>query len=174
MGYADPLIRFQTRSGELTVQRKGDLLEMDFPALALKPCVDFDALTSALGQRPIELFTTEDYLAVFDNEAVIHAMKPDHGRLSQLDLRAVIITAPGAEFDFVSRVFAPKYGIPEDPVTGSAHCALAPYWAKRLNKNILNARQVSARGGNIGCEVMADRVLLCGHAVTFMTAEIMF
>ena len=174
LDYADPLIRFQTRSGELTVQRKGDLLEMDFPALALKPCTDFDALTAALGQRPVELFTTEDYLAVFDNEAAIRAMKPDHGRLSQLDLRAVIITAPGTEFDFVSRVFAPKYGIPEDPVTGSAHCALAPYWATRLNKNTLNARQVSARGGNIGCEVKVDRVLLSGHAVTFMTAEIIF
>ena len=94
--------------------------------------------------------------------------------LGQLDLRGVIVTAPGTDVDFVSRFFAPKLGIPEDPVTGSAHCALAPYWAKRLGKNVLSARQVSRRGGNICCELKTDRVILSGSAVTVMTSEITF
>jgi predicted PhzF superfamily epimerase YddE/YHI9 len=113
----------------------------------------------------------DDYLAVFDSEAIVRAITPNQALLGQLDLRGVIITAPGVDVDFVSRFFAPKFGIPEDPVTGSAHCELAPFWANKLGKNILRAKQVSKRGGNITCEVRAGRVLLSGRAITFMEAE---
>jgi predicted PhzF superfamily epimerase YddE/YHI9 len=129
-------------------------------------------LIKGLGQRPIEVLVADDYLAVFDSEATIRAITPNLALLGELDLRGVIITAPGTDVDFVSRFFAPKFGIPEDPVTGSAHCALAPFWAEKLGKSILTARQVSKRGGDITCEMKADRVLLSGSAVTFMEAEI--
>jgi predicted PhzF superfamily epimerase YddE/YHI9 len=111
---------------------------------------------------------------LFDSEATVRAIVPNHVLLSQLELRGVIVTAPGTDCDFVSRFFAPKFGIPEDPVTGSAHCALAPYWAAKLGKNTLLARQVSKRGGVVGCELKGDRVLLSGQAVTFMEADIAF
>lgn len=172
LGYAKPSITFETRSGDLIVERKGSLLEMDFPACPAKPCALPELLADGLGRRPVEVLAGDDYLAIFDNEAEIHALAPNHALLTQLDLRGVCVTAPGLATDFVSRFFAPKYGIPEDPVTGSAHCMLTPYWAARLGKTVLNARQVSRRGGNIGCELRGDRVRLSGRAVTFMTAEI--
>ncbi len=171
-GYSKALITFATRSGELFVNRRGKRLEMDFPASRPAPCAVDDALAAALGRRPSELWAAEDYLAVFDSEAGVRALVPDQALLARLDLRGVIVTAPGADVDFVSRFFAPKVGIAEDPVTGSAHCQLAPYWADRLGRNSLSARQVSRRGGDIACEVRADRVLLSGTAVTFLEAEI--
>ncbi|MDX1252569.1 MAG: PhzF family phenazine biosynthesis protein [Gammaproteobacteria bacterium] len=174
LGYAEQVITFETRSGELFVERKGKRLEMDFPACPPTPCEPPTALAEGLGQRPIEVLAADDYLAVFDNEATIRALTPNHALLGQLDLRGVAVTAPGTDVDFVSRFFAPKFGVPEDPVTGSAHCELAPYWANRLGKNILNAKQVSRRGGNITCEVKSGRVALSGYAVTFMEAEIAF
>jgi predicted PhzF superfamily epimerase YddE/YHI9 len=131
-----------------------------------------ETLTRGLGVRPLELLVADDYLAVYDSEATVRSISPDQGLLSRLGLRGVIVTAPGTEVDFVSRFFAPRFGIPEDPVTGSAHCELAPYWSRRLGKDILNARQVSKRGGDVTCEVRADRVFLTGNAVTFMEAEI--
>jgi len=170
--YPKQNIFFETRSGELSVARKGVLLEMDFPSLPPEPCACPDILAEGLGFQPLEVLAADDYLAVFDSEAIVRAITPDHSLLRQLDLRGVIVTAPGSDVDFVSRFFAPKYGIPEDPVTGSAHCELAPYWAKKLDKNTLRAKQVSKRGGNIICEVNEDRVLLSGHAVTFMEADI--
>jgi PhzF family phenazine biosynthesis protein len=174
LGYSEPVITFETRSGELLVERKGRGLEMNFPARPPKPCELPEALALGLGQRPVEVLAADDYMAVFDNEATVRAIRPDHALLSQLDLRGVIVTAPGDDVDFVSRFFAPKLGIPEDPVTGSAHCELAPYWAGKLGKTALNASQVSRRGGHIACEVRGDRVALLGSAVTFMTAEICF
>lgn len=174
IGYSKQVITFETRSGELFVEKKGTLLEMNFPACPPKLCDLSETLAQGLGQRPIEVLAADDYLAVFDSEATIRAITPNHALLSQLDLRGVIITAPGTDVDFVSRCFAPKYGIPEDPVTGSAHCELAPYWANKLGKNTLSAKQVSKRGGNITCEVKDDRVFLSGSAVTFMEAEITF
>lgn len=125
-----------------------------------------------MGQLPVEVLEADDYLAVFADEATVRALRPDYTRLAQLDLRGVCITAPGRDADFVSRFFAPKFGIPEDPVTGSAHCELAPYWAARLGKTTFHARQISQRGGEVDCQLNGDRVLLSGHAVTFMTAEI--
>ncbi|MBZ0106160.1 MAG: PhzF family phenazine biosynthesis protein [Sulfuricella denitrificans] len=174
LGYARQSITFETRSGELFVKKNGALLEMDFPACPPSPCELSETLAQGLGRRPLEVLVADDYLAVFDSEATIRAIVPDQTLLGQLDLRGVIITAPGVDVDFVSRFFAPRFGIPEDPVTGSAHCALAPYWAGRLGKNTLTARQVSRRGGNLTCEVQAGRVKLSGCAVTFMEAEIAF
>jgi PhzF family phenazine biosynthesis protein len=172
--YPKQAIVFETRSGDLSVARKGALLEMDFPSLPPKPCVCPEILAAALGFQPLEVLAADDYLAVYDSEATVRAITPDHSLLQQLDLRGVIVTAPGSDVDFVSRFFAPKYGVPEDPVTGSAHCELAPYWARKLGKNTLCAKQVSKRGGNITCEVKADRVLLLGHAVTLIEADIVF
>jgi predicted PhzF superfamily epimerase YddE/YHI9 len=174
LGYAQEVITFETRSGDLFVKKKGTLLEMDFPACPPTPCALPNILAEGLGQRPIEVWAADDYLAVFDSEATVRAITPNQALLGQLDLRCVVITAPGTDVDFVSRVFGPKFGIPEDPVTGSAHCELAPYWARKLGKNILRARQVSRRGGKLVCEVKADRVILSGSAVTFMEAEIAF
>lgn len=174
LGYSKQVITFETRSGELFVERNGNQLEMNFPACPPKSCELSETLIRGLGQRPIEVLAADDYLAIFDSEATIRAITPNHAMLSQLDLRGVIVTAPGTDVDFVSRFFAPKYGIPEDPVTGSAHCELAPYWANKLGKNTLSAKQVSKRCGNITCHVKADRVFLSGGAVTFMEAEIVF
>ncbi|MEQ1543643.1 PhzF family phenazine biosynthesis protein [Methyloglobulus sp.] len=172
LGYPKHVITFESRSGDLMVEKKGRLLEMDFPACPPSPCQIPENLIQALGHQPIEVFAADDYMAVFGNEEIIRAITPNQTLLSQLDLRGVIITAPGLEVDFVSRFFAPKYGIPEDPVTGSAHCMLAPYWAKKLGKDILTAKQLSKRGGSITCEIKDNRVLLSGCAVTFMEAEI--
>lgn len=174
LGYTKQAITFETRSGDLFVERKGKQLEMDFPASPPTPRELHEILVKGLGQPPIEVLAAGDYLAVFDSEATVRAITPDMALLGQLDLRGVIITAPGTDVDFVSRFFAPKFGIPEDPVTGSAHCTLAPYWAGRLGKRLLSARQVSKRGGSLTCELKGDRVLLSGSAVTVMEAEITF
>jgi PhzF family phenazine biosynthesis protein len=170
--YSKPSVSFDTRSGELTVDRRGELLSMNFPAVPAKPCIPPSRLIDGLGQRPNEVLAGDDYVAVFDSEAVVRSISPDLTKLNELDLRGVIVTAPGRDVDFVSRFFAPKFGIPEDPVTGSAHCELAPYWSLKLGKESLNARQVSKRGGDILCQMSGDRVILSGRAITFMEAEI--
>jgi PhzF family phenazine biosynthesis protein len=176
LGHAGSSITFETRSGDLIVERRDGQLVMDFPACPPRPCELIgemaERLAEGLGRHPLEVLAGDDYLAVFGSEAEIRALLPDQSLLARLDLRGVCVTAPGQEADFVSRFFAPKLGIPEDPVTGSAHCMLAPYWAGRLGRHVLNARQVSRRGGEIGCELRGGRVLLAGRAVTFMTAEI--
>jgi predicted PhzF superfamily epimerase YddE/YHI9 len=114
----------------------------------------------------------DDYLAVFDAENIVRGLQPDFAVMRQLDRRGVIVTAPGESVDFVSRFFSPKLGVPEDPVCGSAHCALAPYWGKRLGRERLQAQQVSRRGGRLLCEWRGERVVLSGQAVTFMRGEI--
>ena len=172
MHHAADRITFHTRSGALHVTRRDNLLQMDFPASDPQPHGNIDALSAALGRRPLELLAAEDYIAVFDSAAAVRAIVPNQVLLCELDLRGVIITAPGTDADFVSRVFGPKLGIAEDPVTGSAHCELAPYWARKLGKTILRARQVSKRGGSLVCESAGDRVLISGQAVTFMRGEI--
>ncbi len=168
LGHDQPSITFETRSGDLIVERRGTQLVMDFPACLPRPCSLPDPLAEGLGRRPVEVLAGDDYLAVFETEAEVRAIVPDQALLARLDLRGVCVTAPGLEADFVSRFFAPKLGIPEDPVTGSAHCMLTPYWAGKLGRNILNARQVSRRGGEIGCEIVCeprgDRVQLAGSA----------
>jgi PhzF family phenazine biosynthesis protein len=174
LGYTQRTITFETLSGELYVEKKNNQLEMNFPRCTPEPHEISDILVKGLGLRPIEVLVADDYIAVFDSEATVRAIIPDQSQLAKLDLRGVIITAPGIDVDFVSRLFAPKYGIPEDPVTGSAHCELTPYWASKLGKNTLSARQVSKREGIINCELNGDRVFISGKAVTFMEAEISF
>lgn len=173
LGYRQPVIAFQTRSGELLVERQGSWLVMDFPAAPPQSCVAPDALIEGLGYQPVETLAAADYVCVFESDEQVRAVVPNFETLRRLDRRGVIVTARGQDVDFVSRFFAPKFGIPEDPVTGSAHCELAPYWAARLGKNRLSARQVSKRGGEIECELQGDRVKLAGRAITFMEAEIM-
>jgi PhzF family phenazine biosynthesis protein len=172
LGYPQPSIVFDSRSGELTVARQGELLAMDFPATPPTPCPPPPQLIAGLGRQPLEVLSAGDYLAVFESEADVRAIVPNLSLLGELDLRGVIVTAAGEDVDFVSRFFAPKYGIAEDPVTGSAHCELTPYWSSRLGKEELQARQVSRRGGELHCQLRGDRVMLTGRAVTFMAAEI--
>lgn len=177
LGHTGTPIRFDTRSGRLTVTQQPDgLLTMDFPAQPPAPCLIPERLVEALGVTPVEVLQADDYIAVLASEAEVRDLKPDMARLQQLELRGVAVTAPGEDddVDFVSRFFAPKYGIPEDPVTGSAHCELAPYWEAVLSRNPLTARQISARGGELHCRVKGDRVELAGRTVTFMQAEIRF
>lgn len=172
LGYAKSEILFETRSGDLVVRKQGCQLSMDFPAQPPVPCAAPAALLAGLGRQPLEVLQADDYIAVFGSEDDIRAIKPDFAKLAELDLRGVAVTAPGREVDFVSRFFGPKVGIPEDPVTGSAHCELAPYWQAKLGKNTFSARQLSRRGGEVGCEVSGARVILTGSAVKFMAATI--
>jgi PhzF family phenazine biosynthesis protein len=170
--YADDTVKFETRSGELVVSKNNELLVMDFPSQPAKPCATPPLLVEGLGKTPIEVLSSEDYMAVLENEDDVAALKPNFNTLSKLDLRGVMVTAKGKDVDFVSRFFAPRYGINEDPVTGSAHCALTPYWADRLNKTKLSARQVSKRSGYIECELKGSRVFLSGKAVKYMEGKI--
>ena len=163
---------FSTRSGELAVTRDGALLRMDFPARPGKPVAVTDALAVALGARPREAYLARDLVAIFDSESEVRALRPDFARIALLDAFAVIVSAPGDAVDFVSRFFAPGAGVPEDPVTGSSHCTLTPYWAARLRKNKLKAKQVSPRGGDLLCELRGDRVMIAGHVVEYLRGEI--
>ncbi len=171
-GFASLAISFHTRSGQLFVRRVDDGYEMSFPAKVPVACNTPELLVRALGAQPVEVLAADDYIAVFDSEASVRALTPNMALLSELDLRGVVVTAPGIKTDFVSRFFAPKLGIPEDPVTGSAHCELAPYWGKRLGLNTMTAFQCSRRGGEVGCRLAEGRVFLTGTAVTFMQATI--
>lgn len=162
-------VRFGTRIGDtLTVEREGDRLVMDFPARPPEPRLDPEAVAAALGARPVEVLAARDGFAVFESEAEVRALTPDMARVAALDCMGVIATAPGKDADFVSRYFAPAAGVPEDPVTGSAHCTLIPYWADRLGKTDMFARQVSARGGEIYCRHEGARVRIGGYAVTVL------
>ena len=172
--YADNTIRFESRSGQLTVTKRDDWLVMDFPSQPATPCATPQLLVEGLGKAPIEVLSSEDYMAVFGTEEDVMALKPNFDALNKLDLRGVMVTAKGKDVDFVSRFFAPRYGINEDPVTGSAHCSLTPYWAGQLNKTKLSARQVSERTGYIECELKGNRVLLSGKAVKYMAGKINF
>lgn len=171
-----PAVTFRTLSGELHVVRKGDLLALDFPARPPEPVRATPPLLAALGGNPREVWAARDYMVVYDTEEEIRALAPDMNLLTQIDRFAVIVTAPGQpgehRCDFVSRFFAPAKGVPEDPVTGSAHCTLIPYWADRLGKHRLVARQVSRRGGELLCELLDDRVSIAGRAALFLEGVI--
>lgn len=171
-GHTGPDIAFETLSGTLTVKREAERLIMDYPSMPPAPCAAPAALLAGLGMQPSEVLASDDYVAVFDNEDTVRAIAPDFAELTKLDLRGVMVTAPGDKLDFVSRFFAPKFGIQEDPVTGSAHCTLIPYWSARLGKQRMQARQISRRIGDIECELKGPRVELAGQAITFMQAEI--
>lgn len=166
-------IRFQSRDcGELRVDQKDGRLVLDFPSEPADKCEAPKELSEGLRAQPLEILRGRDYLAVFEKEEDVAAIEPDLNLLEQLGMRGVIVTAPGRNCDFVSRFFAPAAGIPEDPVTGSAHCALIPYWSKRLGKRELYARQISKRGGEIFCEDRGDRVGIGGNAVTYLEGKI--
>ena len=173
-GWSAPEIRFLTRQrGTLTVARRGEWFEMDFPALPARPVATPPGLAAALGAEPRQVLeSTDDWLAVLDDEAAVRELKPDLAALKAFPCRCLVPTARGDAVDFVSRAFAPRYGIPEDPVTGSAHCALAPYWAGVLEKSDLRAFQVSARGGEVRCRLAGDRVKLAGQAVVYLEGAI--
>ena len=165
-------IAFETLSGTLTVCRAGDDLVMDFPTVRSAPVAVPPMLVEGLGAAPREVWAGADYMAVFGAEAEVRALKPDMRALERLDRRGVIASAPGATADFCSRFFAPKFGVPEDPVTGSAHCQLAPYWSKKLGKKELLAHQVSARGGEVRCVDRGQRVELAGTVAPYLDATI--
>ncbi len=172
-GFTGERVVFQSRSGELAVERDGDRLRLDFPAQPPEPCHAPEALIAALGHAPSEVLRSQDYLVAYPDEATVRNLDPDMEKLRGVDLRGVIVTAPGTGgTDFVSRFFVPKLGIPEDPVTGSAHCALVPYWSRRLGKTTFQARQVSARGGDLFCENRGERVSIAGRAVKYMEGTI--
>ena len=175
MNYKTQYIEFNIKSGDiLTVRRNNNLLTMNFPAYDPKITdQSLDELYEAFGVRP-KLFLYNKYgLAVFDNEEEIIKIVPKINVIEQFSYNGIIVTAPGENVDFVSRFFAPKFGIPEDPVTGGAHCELIPYWSKRLNKDKMIAKQLSKRGGMIYCSYLGDRVTMGGEAITFMKGELL-
>lgn len=165
-------VRFQSASGPLGVSHEGGWYELDFPA---DPGVEIAAtpeLVKSLGCEPIEARLANYYFAVFESAQQLLDLQPDFACMARLDRTGVIVTAPGDDIDFVSRFFAPQAGIDEDPVTGSAHCTLTPYWSARLGKNRLEARQISARGGFLKCTMRGDRVGIAGQAAVYMQGEI--
>jgi PhzF family phenazine biosynthesis protein len=172
------IARFHTASGLLTAVQNGTGIEMDFPATPNEPTDPPPGMIEALGLQPVYVGRNKfDYLVEADSEATLRALKPDHSVLRKVGARGIIVTARASEkspeYDFVSRFFAPGSGIDEDPVTGSAHCALGPYWARKLGKTTLRAFQASARGGEVGVRLEGDRAILSGHAVTVMHGELL-
>lgn len=169
-------VTFQSASGPLAVTRDGDLLALDFPSRPPVAADPVPGLAEALGVEPRELWKARDLLAVLGSEGEVRALRPDLAKLSEIDVFAVIVTAPGEQADFVSRFFAPRKGVPEDPVTGSAHSTLTPFWAARLGRPRLRALQVGPRGGELFCEDRGGRVSISGRAVkvlegTFLLEE---
>lgn len=168
--------RFHTLSGLLTARLAEDRIEMDFPAEPVQPAPAPPSLIEALGVQPLYVGRNRmDYLVQLGSEAAVRSLSPDMAALASLDVRGVIVTSPadGRRYDFVSRFFAPAAGIAEDPVTGSAHCALGPFWAERLGKSKLEAYQASRRGGEMRVTLAGDRVLIAGQAVTVIRGELL-
>ena len=161
------------KAGTLVVTRQADMLVMDFPARPAIAAEPPPGLIAALGGAPREVLRARDHMVVYSSAGEVAALAPDLAALAKVDCWSVIVTAPGDNgIDFVSRFFAPKQGVPEDPVTGSSHCTLAPYWARRLGKTELEARQISPRGGALRCTLRGDRVSIAGHAVLYLEGRI--
>jgi PhzF family phenazine biosynthesis protein len=172
-GFADDRITFNSRSGPLLVSKRKEQLVLDFPADTLQPVPLPEALGSSFHLHPHTVLKGKtDYLLVFDNESQIKSLDPDLGKLATVPCRGVIVTAPGETTDFVSRFFAPQSGVDEDPVTGSAHTSLAPYWAGKTGKNILSAIQCSSRSGRLDCELRGNRVTIAGKARLYLIGKI--
>ncbi|MGD8780631.1 MAG: PhzF family phenazine biosynthesis protein [Ignavibacteria bacterium] len=166
-------IIFESKSGILKVTANGDNIALDFPALDLKEITIPENSVEALGIKPVEAYSSiDDYFFVYDSQSVIEKITPDNQELMKYDCRGIIVTAPGNNVDFVSRFFAPKVGIPEDPVTGSAHTKLIPYWSKKLGKQKFTAKQLSKRGGKLYCSNNGDRVEIAGKAILYLSGEI--
>jgi PhzF family phenazine biosynthesis protein len=168
LNYVQDTITFDTLSGPLRVTRNDDWLEMDFPVQAPQPCATPQAIVDAFEQQPAACLKAEDYLVVFADETFVRAVQPDLQALAHLDLRGVAITSQSQNYDFVTRFFAPNYGVNEDPVTGSAFTQLIPYWAQQLGRQQFRAKQVSARGGEVRGEMCGERVRIAGQAVKFL------
>jgi predicted PhzF superfamily epimerase YddE/YHI9 len=166
------ILRFDTKSGELAVRREGERLAMNFPSRPPGPVEVDPGLVEAMGGEPVEILAARDYLLVYRSEAEVRRLTPNMDALARIDRFAFIATARGEDCDFVSRFFAPAKGVPEDPVTGSAHCTLIPYWAAKLGKTTLEARQVSRRGGELFCRLAEDRVEIAGSARLFLRGRI--
>lgn len=176
-GIAEPdkVIKFHTRSGLLSASKHKDWIALDFPARRYAPAAENEALIDAVGAIPDEVYQSGDnQLFLYHDEKVVRRLTPDFSALARFEMHGLIVTAPSAtaEFDFVSRFFAPAIGINEDPVTGSAHCTLAPFWRERLHKDLLTGHQVSERGGVVKVRVSADRVYISGQAVTVFSAQL--
>jgi len=173
MDYQGEAVKFYSKSGLLTVSKSGDLYTMNFPTDQLTKVTVPQEIIAGFGKTPLEVYKgKDDYLAIFDKQETIEKFTPDFKKLSQLPARGVIASAKGEEVDFISRCFFPAAGIDEDPVTGSAHTTMTPYWSKVLNKTKLSALQLSARGGILQCEHLGNRVNISGNAVTYMRGEI--
>lgn len=171
----DERIKFYShRSGDLSVEKQGDVLVLDFPKYDLTETVILRDTVEAVGKMPQQMWETQGNMAMllFETEDDVKNLKPDMSALSKLPFDEVIVTAKGNEADFVSRLFAPRIGIPEDPVTGATHCSLIPYWARQLRKEKLYARQLSARGGELFCQLNGERVKIGGNAVLYLKGEI--
>ncbi len=172
MNYKNSVIRFRYGGGKLFVKNNQNMLSMDFPSVSSEKAEITDQIVLSLGKKPLEVYKARDLMVVFDNEKEILDLDPDFIKMVNIDYLGVIATAPGNSADFVSRFFAPRAGISEDPVTGSAHCMLIPFWADRLGKNKLDAMQLSKRGGKLSCEFKGERVEISGKAVTYLIGEI--
>jgi PhzF family phenazine biosynthesis protein len=160
------------KSGELFVEKNGNVLTLDFPSRPVSPAEVPSGLIEAIGKQPKEVLKARDYFLVYENEQEILDISPDFTALLKIDAHGFIVTAKGDSSDFVSRFFAPEVGVFEDPVTGSAHCNLIPFWAERLGKTELFGKQISARGGELFCELRDDRVKIGGNAVLYLKGEI--
>lgn len=168
LDYSEPEIVFHSNSGPLRVRRRENQLVMNFPATLGKKVEPPEGLMEAMGVGSDEVYRASDYMIVLEDEEQVAGLAPDFFSLRKVNTRGIIATAPGNDFDFVSRFFAPAVGIDEDPVTGSAHTMLTPYWAQELGKEELRARQISARGGTVYCKQLDNRVEIAGEAVTYM------
>lgn len=173
LGFSEPVIKFISKSGELLVRKENDLIILDFPADEPSPSDVPQVLIDGLGIEPVETYRgRSDYMLVYKDQSDIERISPDFGKIVQAKARGVIVTAKGDNSDFVSRFFAPQSGVDEDPVTGSAHTVMIPYWSKRLNRSDLSAVQLSKRQGFIRCRFLGDRVEIAGTAVTYLTGTI--
>ncbi len=172
LDYDKNTIEFHSKSGILSVSIEKEWLVMNFPSQPPLPCEIPEEIINAFAKEPVECLKSEDYIVVFDNEEEVLSADPNFEEIKKLDLRGVIITSKSKKYDFVVRFFAPKYGINEDPVTGSAYTQLMPYWSERLGSTKLHAKQVSSRGGELFCELQENRVKIAGKAVKYLEGKI--
>ena len=172
LGYDKKAINFSSKSGGLVVKKEKNGLVLNFPIRSFKIAKLPDGLFEGLGALPIELYQNDDYLMILDSEEEVRNLKPNFDILRKVKTRGIIVSAKGKKVDFVSRFFAPSLGVNEDPVTGSAHSTLIPYWSKRLGKKEMIAEQISERGGQLHCKDLGDRVEMAGKAITYLVGEI--